>query len=267
MRRCLLLLTLAAALLAAPPALAAPPPGLTAGESARVAQVIDGDTVVLERPVAGSAEVRLVGLQAPKLPLGRAGFRPWPLADEARAALQSLVEGRTVVLSYGGARRDRHGRHLAHLAGEDGGWVQGLMLERGMARVYSFPDNRAAVAEMLVLETAARNARRGIWAHPFYALLTPDEADRHVDTFQIVEGAVVDVARVGGRTYLNFGADWRTDFTVTVTGAVDRLFRQAGVDVLALEGRRIRVRGWLGRYNGPTLEASHPEQLEILALP
>lgn len=246
---------------------AAPPPGVTAGERAKVAGVIDGDTVTLDKRVEGAIEVRLVGLQAPKLPLGRAGFQAWPLSEEAKSALLSLVRGRTVDLYYGGARMDRNGRRLAHLVAEDGTWVQGAMLERGMARVYSFADNRGAVAEMLALEAAARTARRGIWAHPFYAVLSPDEAAGRIDTFQIVEGRVLDAARVGGRTYLNFGADWRTDFTVTLPTAADRLFRSQGLDPLTLEGRRIRVRGWLGSYNGPTVEATHPEQLELLDLP
>jgi endonuclease YncB( thermonuclease family) len=243
---------------------AAPPAGLVAGERVAVADVIDGDTVVLDRAVDGGKQVRLVGLQAPKLPLGRAGFRTWPLADEAKAAVQSLVNGHAVTLYYGGARKDRHGRHLAHLVRDDGLWVQGEMLARGLARVYSFADNRSAVAEMLAIEAEARAARRGIWALPFYALLAPEQANGRIDTFQIVEGKVLTAARVNGRTYLNFGADWRTDFTVTVDAAADRLFRRQGTDPLTFEGRRVRVRGWLGRYNGPTIEASHPEQIEVL---
>ena len=46
----------------------------TAG--ATVAEVVDGDTLIL----ADGTEVRLVGIQAPKLPLGRKGFRAQPLA-------------------------------------------------------------------------------------------------------------------------------------------------------------------------------------------
>ena len=266
MRRSLLLL-IACVVFSAPGVRAAPPSGLVAGEQAKVADVIDGDTVVLDRRVDGAIEVRLVGLQAPKLPLGRAGFRAWPLADEAKAAVQSLVQGRAVTLYYGGARMDRHGRRLAYLVRDDGLWLQGAMLERGMARVYSFADNRGAVAEMLALEAAARMARRGIWAQPFYAVLTPEQANDRIDTFQIIEGTVVTAARTGGRTYLNFGADWRTDFTVTLDATADRLFRRAGLDVLTLKGSQLRVRGWLGRYNGPTIEATHPEQLEVLAAP
>lgn len=240
---------------------------LTAGETAVVADVIDGDTVILDREIDGARQVRLVGLQAPKLPLGRVGFAAWPLSAEARSALETIVLGRTVTLHYGGARIDRHGRHLAHLFDKSGRWMQGEMLNRGMARVYSFPDNRAQVASMLAIEATARARRVGIWAHPFYSLRTPETVGRHINTFQIVEGRVLDAARVRGRYFLNFGPDWRTDFTVTIDSRSARLFRDADIDLLSFEGRVIQARGWLRSYNGPQIEVTHPEQIEIAPRP
>ncbi len=72
-------------LLSATPAGAAPAAaGLEAGESAGVARVVDGDTVVLDHAIGTATEVRLVGIQAPKLPLGRPDFPTWPLAWEAK---------------------------------------------------------------------------------------------------------------------------------------------------------------------------------------
>jgi len=232
------------------------PEAMEAGRSATVVAVIDGDTVVLD----DSLEVRLVGIQAPKLPLGRARFRKWPLADEAKAALQALVRDRRVTLAYGGRRTDRHRRALAHLYLDDGTWVQGALLTDGWARVYSFADNRALVADMLAAERQARAARRGIWRHPFYAIVDQRDAGNHLDRFTLVEGTVVDAAIVRSRGYLNFGADWRTDFTVSVAPRDMRSFD----DFAAYAGARIRVRGWLKSFNGPLIDATHPEQIEVL---
>ena len=243
---------------------AAPVDRLARGESGRVDEAVDGDTVTLD----GGLEVRLVGLQAPKLALGRPGFVDWPLAGRARDALARLVGGRAVVLRHGGARRDRHGRALAHLVRGDGLWVQGAMLAAGMARVYSFADNRALVREMLAIEREARAARRGIWAHPRYRVRRADALDGAVDTFQLVEGEVVSAAVARGRLFVNFGADWGTDFTITAAPrdrpAFEAAWAAAGIDpVSALAGHRVRVRGWIGRYDGPRIVATHPEQIEL----
>jgi endonuclease YncB( thermonuclease family) len=234
------------------------------GERARAVEIVDGDTLVL----ADGRQVRLVGIQAPKLPLGRAGFKTWPLAERAKAALDALALDRELRLGFGGRRIDRHGRLLAHLyaPGPEGGelWVQGALLEQGMARVYSFADNRSRVAEMLALERAARTARRGIWRHPFYGVRAAEELARHIGSFQLVEGRVLDAAVVRGRAYLNFGADWRDDFTISLAPAVRRRFEAEGHDPRGYKGHRVRVRGWLKSFNGPMIAVTHPEQIEVL---
>ncbi|MBT3535149.1 MAG: thermonuclease family protein [Rhodospirillaceae bacterium] len=226
----------------------------------RVVDVVDGDTLFLDNGVQG----RLVGIQAPKLPLGRRNFKTWPLAKDAKKALESLTLGHIVNLSYGGRRKDRYGRSLAHLHRDDGLWVQERLLRLGMARVYSFRDNRAVVPEMLAAEQAARAARAGIWGHRWYRIWQQEDLRGGLDGFFLIEGTVLNSAKVRGRVYLNFGPNWRDDFTITVAPRDRRLFDKAGFDHTALPGRRVRVRGWLKYYNGPSIEATHPEQIEIL---
>ena len=237
------------------------PAELADGGVAVVRSVIDGDTVQLE----DGREVRLVGVQAPKLPLGRKGFEAWPLAGEAKRQLEDLILGRAVRLAYGGLRTDRHRRQLAHLYREDDGlWVQGAILASGMGRTYSFPDNRALVAELLEQERAARADRLGIWDNGFYRILDHRDAAAAVDQFAVVEGRVVEAAVVRGRGFLNFGADFRDDFTVTLAPDTVDLFASEGVEVEHFEDRRIRVRGWVQWRNGPSISATHPEQIELL---
>lgn len=217
-------------------------------------------------------QVRLVGTQAPKLPLGRKNFPTWPLAPQSAGKLSAMTRGQMVTLKYGGTRLDRHGRVLGHLFLDDGTWVQRIMVAAGMARFYSFADNRKCAGELLRAERDARAARRGIWADPFYDIRMADDVaglNALVGTFQLVEGRVHDAEMIRARLYLNFGADWHDDFTVTVPPAGVRLFAKgAWADLIAtpsrLAGQRIRVRGWIDSFNGPQIEASHPEQIEIL---
>ncbi|MDX1711308.1 MAG: hypothetical protein R3316_09250 [Rhodovibrionaceae bacterium] len=76
---------------------------------------------------------------------------------------------------------------------------------------------------------------------------------------------MADAADVRGRVYLNYGEDWRRDFTVTLDRKTAARFRDEGIDPLAYEGRRLRVRGWVKSFNGPMIEVTHPEQIEVLS--
>jgi micrococcal nuclease len=75
---------------------------------------------------------------------------------------------------------------------------------------------------------------------------------------------VFDVGEGGGRFCLNFTRDWRRDFTVSIARKDARAFAAAGLDPKTLEGKRLRVRGWLAWRGGPSIEATHPEQIELL---
>ncbi len=237
---------------------------LVKGPEVQVHVVVDGDTVTLKEPVDGATQIRLVGIQAPKLPLGRPGFKKWPLADESKALLEKLANGRKLSLSFGEQRKDRYGRLLAHLHRADGLWIQGELLKQGLARVYSFPDNRSLVAEMLAAEQDARANNRGIWAHPYYAIEPATNLRMEANRFHLVEGVVHDAATVRGRTYLNFDKNWREDFTVSLSPRTTRLFKKEGIDLLSLKGKLVRVRGWLKSFNGPMIDVTHPEQIEYL---
>ena len=237
------------------------PAGLALDTEAEVVEVIDGNTVLLD----DGETVRLAGIEAPKRANGDAASSMEPLAEKARQTLAHLVLGRLVGLALGGVPRDRYGRLRGHLVrSDDGIWIQGALLAAGLARVHSLVDDRAAVAEMLVIEHRARSARLGIWSQPRYRVRTAGEADDGRHSFQLVEGRVRAAAVVRGRGYLNFGDDWREDFTVSIAPRDRRRFEAAGVAVEDYEGRLVRVRGWVDSFNGPMIEATHPEQIEVL---
>ncbi|MCF8475077.1 MAG: thermonuclease family protein [Emcibacter sp.] len=225
-----------------------------------VITVVDGDTVILK----DQTRVRLVGIQAPKLPLGRKNFIKWPLSDQSKDSLSDLVLHKFVTLYFGGQKQDRYGRSLAHLFLDNGLWVQGEMLKQGMARVYSFPDNRAALPEMLAYEKKARKTKAGIWALDYYQPKDQTTAERYNNSFQIITGTVKDIAKVRSTIYLNFGDNWRDDFTIVIKSKAAHEFAKATMAIDNLEGKKIEARGWLKSYNGPMIEVTHPEQITII---
>ena len=240
---------------------------LSAPEKGTVASVIDGETLKL----ADGRIVRLIGAKAPMPPLGYHGDDPWPLVEEAKEALSRAASGKEVELRYGGSRTDRHGYALAQvyvIGGVEPVWLQQDLVGQGLARVYSFSDNRSCVTQLLASEAEAREKRLGVWASPAYRIESADDLERLgrlTRSYQLVEGTVLSVGQGAGRIYLNFARDWKSDFTVSVERKDVAAFTASGMDLNALAGKRVRVRGWVMWRNGPMIEATHPEQIELLA--
>ena len=245
----------------------APSPSCTLEPGPRLAavRVVDAETIELD----DRSEVRLIGALAPRPP-GGAATGAWPLEREAVTELERLVAGRAIELGYAGRRTDRYGRRLAHVFVEDGGertWVQGHLLSQGLARAYALPGSAACLKEMLARERDARNAGKGLWASPAYAVrdtARPDLLLARRGRFEIVEGRVAAAADVRERLYLNFGADRRSDFTVAVPMALIRDKPETMSRLKALAGKRIRVRGWIERRNGPFIAISALAEIEVL---
>ena len=237
---------------------------LKAGETGLVTEVVNGDTLFLDNGL----KVRLSAIQAPKLPLGRPGFKTWPLAENAKDALSQMAYRKNVQLFYGGKERDRYDRALAQafIGTQDDLWIQEEMLRQGWARVYTWPDTWQNSDRLYAAEREARNANRGIWAHDYYEIRSPDPNNlaQDVDSFQIVEGIVTSVADIRGRIYLNFGADYKTDFTIAIEKNDRKRFKSTSYDLKELAGATVRIRGWVELTNGPIIWLDHPERLEVL---
>jgi len=183
-----------------------------------------------------------------------------------------LIGGRDVQLFYGRERRDRYKRAIAQVysltsAGKPDLWIQEEMVRLGLARVYTWENEAVDYPSLYATEEQARAAGRGIWGHEFYAVRSPEPnaLAQYVDTAQIVEGVILSAADVRGRIYLNFGVDYKTDFTITIAKKNVKKFTAAHIDLLGLEGARVRVRGWVELINGPSIWADHPARLEILS--
>jgi micrococcal nuclease len=126
--------------------------------------------------------------------------------------------------------------------------------------------------ELLEHEHVARQAGLGLWASAAYAAqpaAKPRELLRLRNTYEIVEGTVVHVAATKGRTYLNFGSDWHSDFTAGIEARVLRANPDWAKTVAALEGQHVEVRGWIQYRNGPYIDIEDPSQIAVIdeALP
>lgn len=154
--------------------------------------------------------------------------------------------------------------HVFLIGAAEREWVQGYLLRHGHARVDAVPDARDCISELLAHERVGERARAGLWRNPAYRRRPADAPQRLMrlrNTFQIIEGRVRKVAVTRTRIYVNFGDDWRTDFTAAARRS-SSLADDAVAALQRLEGRRVRVRGWIERRNGPYVELFDPLQIE-----
>ncbi|HEY1960909.1 MAG TPA: thermonuclease family protein [Rhizomicrobium sp.] len=189
------------------------------------------------------------------------------LAQQARNRLAALVANRSVELRIAAPKTDRYGRLRAQVVfgGTADPWLQREILREGLARVAIAPDRTECATALYAAEAEARAAQRGLWAYPAYAIRTPESLRwRDLGTFQIVEGTVQNVAVRSSRGYLNFGRNWRTDFTIVIQPHDMKAFRAANVDPYSYANKTVRVHGWVDRLNGFEIEASSPAQIEFL---
>ncbi|HEX2590075.1 MAG TPA: thermonuclease family protein [Rhizomicrobium sp.] len=205
-----------------------------------------------------------VKMEGIRLPLGSREKASGTFTDQAYGMLATLVKGRTVALTAIEPKQDRYDRLRAQVFGAEQVWVQQRLLEQGLARVALSPDRTECSSELYAAEASARAAQRGIWSSPAYAIRTPDNLRGDVGTFQVVEGVVQTANVDGGRAYLNFGADWRTDLTVTISPDDMKTFDLLGVDPRAYAGKRVRVRGMVQMVNGPSIAVANPQSVEVV---
>lgn len=261
-------------------------------------------TAAAEAPVAKSGdsflyegeEVRLADVLAPSN-----AERPEPFANEAKAVLDSLLVSRTLVVEDVMAT-DRWGRRTAKVSfrgGAEGAepgiqstnesgfrvprddarprndaepatserTIQEILVAAGAVRVRPEGDDHAFIERLLAIEAEARAAKRGLWGEWRYRVFDAENADGAVGAFNLVDGTVLTAVSRSGRLYLNFGADYRTDFTATAKPSAARKWAKSGTDLASLAGARLRVRGYVSRINGPSIEITHVRQVEVLAAP
>jgi endonuclease YncB( thermonuclease family) len=227
-----------------------------------VSFVIDGDTFITESGV----KVRLLGINAPEKATDT--YLAEPFSEEATELLKKLVLNKDVkLITHPQNTHDKYGRLLAYVYLQDGTWVNEALLKQGVVHIYTFPDTAHKTQRLFQAEHFARQSKLGIWQLERWQthLASKPIADKYIGGFALVEGRVLHTAQVNDIVYLNFGTDWRNDFTVSIPKKYWKHFKRKGIDDIeqGYRSKHMIIRGFLKPVNGPMITASHPEQLQI----
>ncbi|MDE3175706.1 MAG: DNA-binding protein, partial [Pseudomonadota bacterium] len=179
-------------------------------------------------------------------------------------ALAALAGKRFGVAELGAAP-DRWGRRVVDLVDDGGRSVALDLIARGLALARAEADIRDCTAERLGAEAGARAAAKGLWADRDVLLDAADAAAlaKADGRFVLVEGVVRRVGEGRAKVYLDFAG--HNGFSVVAAKKAEPSFRRSGVDLKALAGRRVLVRGVMDDRFGPRIEIADPAMIEILA--
>ena len=141
--------------------------------------------------------------------------------------------------------------------------LQHDLLAAGWAMVdpLSAPDEPSALDAMFALEAEARDAGLGIWGASELLPKSADDLDAWIGMHQLMEGEVRRISNNKRYVYLNFGSDWRTDFTARLDR---KMIKRTGLDEAMFDGKKLRLRGVIEESRGPLMTITHPKQIEIL---
>ncbi|MBM7553196.1 thermonuclease family protein [Thalassobacillus pellis] len=126
-----------------------------------VKDVVDGDTIHLQKPVLGTTKIRLVSIDTPET--NYQGDSQGYYAEEAKRQLQELLQqGEKVTVRVGEEPFDAYDRLLAIVWQEDTNMNKELIL-KGMAVPYFIYPNLYNFEEYGKAVVTAKEAGRGLW--------------------------------------------------------------------------------------------------------
>ena len=130
-----------------------------------VVRIIDGDTIAVNMD-GTETSVRLIGIDAPE------SVHPDESKNTEEGLIASafagdLLSGKRVYLEFDSEYKDAYGRVLAYVYLENGSMVNSMLLDEGMAQVYTIPPNTRYEKEFLEIQRSARNSGRGFWGKEY----------------------------------------------------------------------------------------------------
>jgi hypothetical protein len=182
-----------------------------------------------------------------------------------KKGVEGVIGGRMVRIDHQHDQPtfDRYGCLSAIVETEEGISLQEALLQRGLAMVQPSLSSMTPgdIDGWLAIEEKARRAGLGLWRDHRFRPKKAKALVEHIGKTNLVEGRVVRTSSNDRYTYLNFGRDWRTDFTVRIR---NKLLKQGGIEPDHFDGKQLRVRGFVQEARGPLIDISHLKQIEVM---
>jgi len=128
----------------------------TVNSTEKVTRVIDGDTIEIE----GGIKVRLIGIDTPEMKNKNRTIDCF--ATEAKQKVESLLNGKEVVLVKDVSETDKYGRLLRYVyLGDE--MINDTLVKEGYAKISTFPPDVKFKDQFITSGRQAREAQVGLW--------------------------------------------------------------------------------------------------------
>ena len=127
-----------------------------------VVRVVDGDTFVIN--YNGKEEkVRLIGVDTPESVHPNKN-KNTEFGNTVSRYSKKMLTGKQVAIEFDVEQRDKYGRLLAYVY-LDGHMYNKMLLERGYAKLATYPPNVKYVDDFTEIQKQARRNKVGLWAY------------------------------------------------------------------------------------------------------
>lgn len=135
------------------------------GKFYSIKRVSDGDTVVIQDGSDNQYKIRFVGIDAPESRNVGNRKQVQVFGSEAKNHLKKLLFNKKIRLEFDVQKIDRYGRTLAYVYLENGVFLNQYLVQKGYARMATFPPNIKYVDIFRKSEEKARKNKLGMWKY------------------------------------------------------------------------------------------------------
>ena len=227
----------------------------------------------LELRLADGRLIRLAGFD----PAGQTPSDP-DLGETSRVALAKLVLGHGVVIHALSTKPDRWKRVVAMAfisdpaIGGRGEMLAARAISSGLGRYLAEPSAHVCRDTLIAAETAARDAKLGLWADSYYGVLAVDDQTAFSErsgTIVLAEGRLTSVVPGPYRTKLRFASTGQGSrdahmLSATILPRTIKTFEAKRLILPSLIGHVLRLRGLLDLRFGPQIELTSVDDIELI---
>ncbi len=229
-------------------------------ENAKVKWVYDGDTVLL----TDKRKIRIIGIDTPETLHHKQKGQAY--GAKAREALREKLKQNNykIKLLYGGEKKDKYSRVLAHIFLNDGTNISSWLLQQGYAKTLAIPPNVEFAECYKNVEKTAQQKSLNIWKLKRNRLYTTDSISPKTKGYIRLNGVVKNHKIYKNSLVLILESHHKKPIQVTIKNKNLRYFESVNFDKLA--GKSIIISGMLkNKKNKRIIQLNHSSQLQIFA--